>query len=155
MPSKTLAPSYPMSCCNMNHEHPILAIDHGDARIGIAATDPIGIMAHPVETIQVKEGFPIERIVELVAQRQVKQLVLGLPIRMDGTEGTAAEKVRSFGDKLHHALPDIPLHYCDETLTTVAAAEKLHQAGKNAKHQKQIIDQAAAVEILNSWLEMH
>ncbi|MGB2402976.1 MAG: Holliday junction resolvase RuvX [Akkermansiaceae bacterium] len=139
----------------MNNEHPILAIDHGDARIGIAATDPVGIMAHPVETIQAREGDPIERIIELVAQRQVKQLVLGLPIRMDGTEGSAAQKVRTFGNRLNDALPEIPLHYCDETLTTVAAADKLHQAGKNAKHQKQIIDQAAAVEILNSWLEMH
>lgn len=137
----------------MSNDHPILAIDHGDARIGIAATDVVGIMAHPVETIQVREGNPIERIRELVAQRQVKQLVLGLPIRMDGTEGTAANKVRAFGDELHQAIPDIPLHYCDETLTTVAAADKLHQAGKNAKHQKQIIDQAAAVEILNSWLD--
>ncbi len=138
----------------MNDEHPILAIDHGDARIGIAATDAVGIMAHPVETIQARAGDPIERIIELVTQRQVKQLVLGLPIRMDGTEGTAAQKVRAFGDQLHHALPEIPLHYCDETLTTVAAADKLHQAGRNAKHQKQIIDQAAAVEILNTWLEM-
>lgn len=139
----------------MNDEHPILAIDHGDARIGIAATDPVGIMAHPVETIQARESDPIERIIKLVAQRQVKQLVLGLPIRMDGTEGSAAQKIRAFGDRLHQALPEIPLHYCDETLTTVAAADKLHQAGKTAKHQKQIIDQAAAVEILNSWLEMH
>ena len=155
MTSKTSAASSVTNYSNMNDEHPILAIDHGDARIGIAATDPIGIMAHPVETIQVKDGFPIERIAELVSQRQVKQLVLGLPLRMDGSEGDAAKKVRAFGDKLHQRLPDIPLHYCDETLTTVAAAEKLHQAGKNAKHQKQIIDQAAAVEILNSWLEMN
>ena len=133
-------------------EHPVLAIDHGDARIGIAATDPVGIMAHPVETIQVREGAPIERIAELVEQRQVKQIVLGLPLRMDGSEGQASTKVRAFGDQLHARLPDIPLHYWDETLTTVAAAEKLHQAGKNAKRQKSIIDQAAAVEILNSWL---
>jgi len=133
-------------------EHPVLAIDHGDARIGIAATDPVGIMAHPVETIQVRQGDPIERIAELVEQRQVKQMVLGLPLRMDGSEGRATAKVRAFGDQLHAKLPHIPLHYCDETLTTVAAAEKLHQAGKNAKRQKSIIDQAAAVEILNSWL---
>ena len=133
-------------------EHPVLAIDHGDARIGIAATDAAGIMAHPVETIQVREGDAIERIAELVGQRRVRQLVLGLPLRMDGSEGDAAAKVRAFGEKLHARLPDIPLHYCDETLTTVSAADKLHEAGKNAKRQKNIIDQAAAVEILNSWL---
>lgn len=136
----------------MSGEHPVLAIDHGDARIGIAATDAAGIMAHPVETIQVSQGDPIERIAGLVNERQVKQLVLGLPLRMDGGEGDAAKKVRAFGDKLQSRLPGIPLHYCDETLTTVAAADKLHQAGKNARRQKQIIDQAAAVEILNSWL---
>lgn len=136
----------------MTQEHPVLAIDHGDARIGIAATDPVGIMAHPVETIQVRDGDPIERIVELVQQRQVKQLVLGLPLRLDGSEGTASKKVRAFGQQLQERLPDLPLHFCDETLTTVAAADKLHQAGKNAKRQKSIIDQAAAVEILNSWL---
>jgi putative Holliday junction resolvase len=138
----------------MSDEHPVLAIDHGDARIGIAATDAAGIMAHPVETIHVKESDPIERIRELVEQRQVKQLVLGLPVRMDGSEGDAAKKVRAFGELLQQALPGLPLHLCDETLTTVAAADKLHQAGKNAKSQKQIIDQAAAVEILNSWLEL-
>ena len=137
----------------MNQEHPVLAIDHGDARIGIAATDPVGIMAHPVETIQVKECDPIERIAELVELRQVKQIVLGLPLRLDGSEGSASIKVRRFGKLVRARLPDIPMHLCDETLTTVAAAEKLHQAGKNAKRQKSIIDQAAAVEILNNWLE--
>jgi len=132
--------------------HPILAIDHGAARIGIAATDPAGIMAHPVETIQVHTTDPIERIAELVEERQVKQLVLGLPLRLDGSEGDAAKKIRAFGKELAERFPNIPLHYCDETFTTVAAAEKLHQAGKNAKRQKTMIDQAAAVEILNNWL---
>ena len=140
----------------MNEEiqHPVLGIDHGEARIGLAITDPVGIMAHPLETIQVKTTNPIERISELVKQRQVKQLVLGLPLRMDGSEGTAAEKIRAFGLELIEKI-DLPLHYIDESLTTVAAAEKLHQAGKNAKKQKSIIDQAAAVEILTNWLNQH
>ncbi len=140
----------------MNEEiqHPVLGIDHGEARIGIAITDPVGIMAHPLETIQVKTTDPIERIMALVKQRQVKQLVLGLPLRMDGSEGTAAEKIRAFGVELAEKI-DLPLHYMDESLTTVAAAEKLHQAGKNAKKQKSIIDQAAAVEILTNWLDQH
>ena len=141
-----------MNYSDMSGQHPVLAIDHGDARIGIAATDAAGIMAHPVETIQVRECDPIERIAGLVDQRQVQQLVLGLPLRLDGSEGDAAAKVRAFGDQLHARIPDIPLHYCDETLTTVAAADKLHEAGKNSRRQKDIIDQAAAVEILNSWL---
>ena len=140
----------------MNDEiqHPVLGIDHGEARIGIAITDPVGIMAHPLETIQVKTTDPIERITTLVKERQIKHLVLGLPLRMDGSEGSAAEKVRVFGNELAEKI-DLPLHYIDESLTTVAAAEKLHQAGKNAKKQKHIIDQAAAVEILTNWLEQH
>ena len=137
----------------METEHPVLALDHGEARIGVAATDPVGIMAHPVETIQVKTTDVIERIAELVQQRQIKQIVLGLPLNMSGTEGPAAIKVRKFGKVIRQRFPEMPLHFCDETMTTMAAAEKLHQAGKNAKKQKGIIDQAAAVEILNTWLE--
>lgn len=136
----------------MTREHPVLAIDHGDVRIGIAATDPVGIMAHPVETIHVREVDAVERIAELVRERQVKQIILGLPLRMDGSEGDAAAKCRDFGEKIRGRLPDVPLDFCDETMTTVAAAEKLHQAGRNAKRQKGVIDQAAAVEILNTWL---
>ena len=136
----------------MEVEHPVLGIDYGDARIGIAATDPAGIMAHPVETIQVREVDAVARIIELVEERQVKEMVLGLPLRMDGAEGEAAAKCRAFGEKIHAALPEIPLHFCDETMTTVAASEKLHEAGKNTKRQKSIIDQAAAVEILNTWM---
>lgn len=133
--------------------HPALGIDHGDARIGIAATDDFGIMAHPVETIDVRNTEPLARICQLCEQRKIRTLVLGLPIRMDGSEGTAAEKVRAFGDRLQAVLPELPLIYEDETLTTTTASAKLREAGRKAKNQKHIIDQAAAVEILSSWLE--
>jgi putative Holliday junction resolvase len=133
--------------------HPALGIDHGDARIGIAATDDFGILAHPVETIDRAKAEPLARISELVSQRKIKTLVLGLPVRMDGSEGTSAEKVRAFAEKLRQQLPDLPLILVDETLTTSTAATKLREAGRNAKQQKSIIDQAAAVEILNVWME--
>jgi putative Holliday junction resolvase len=133
--------------------HPALGIDHGEARIGIAATDPLGILAHPVETIDVRKADAIERIAALAAARSVRTLVLGLPLRVDGSEGTAAEKVRGFGAKLAKRLPEIPLVYVDEAYTTMDAAAKLHEAGRNAKRQKNVIDQAAAVAILNAWLE--
>ena len=133
-------------------QHPDLGIDYGDARIGIAATDPEGILAYPVETVQQARSKPMERIAELARIKQARTLVLGLPVRMDGTEGTAASKVRAFGDQLQSLIPDIPLVYVDECLTTVAAQTKLRQAGKKAKNQRQIIDQAAAVEILNAWM---
>lgn len=133
--------------------HPALGIDYGEARIGIAATDACGILAHPVESIHLRHTEPIARIRELVQQKGIRTLVLGLPLRLDGTEGTACAKVREFGEKLRAALPELPLLYVDEFLTTTAAQEKLHQAGKKAKNFKPIIDQAAAVEILNNWLD--
>lgn len=133
--------------------HPALGIDHGDARIGIAATDDFGILAHPVETIdRGKVADPVERIVKLVEMRKIKTLVLGLPLRLDGSEGTSAIKVRKFAKLLRARLPEIPVVFVDETLTTATAADKLREAGRSAKQQKSIIDQAAAVEILNLWM---
>jgi putative Holliday junction resolvase len=133
--------------------HPALGIDHGDARIGIAATDPVGIMAHPVETIDVRKADPLERIAALCRERGIKTLVVGIPYRLDGSEGSAAMKVRRFAKKLRERLPDLPMEFIDESYTTMDAAEKLHQAGRNTKKQKAVIDQAAAVEILSGWLE--
>lgn len=133
--------------------HPALGIDHGDARIGIAATDALGILAHPVETIEVRTTRPVERIAEIVAEREIRTLVLGLPLNLDGEEGPAAEKVRAFGDKIAKRLPDLPLVYVDESHTTVTAAARLREAGRKAKRAKKVIDQAAAVEILKLWME--
>ena len=129
----------------MTSPHPALGIDYGEARIGIAATDPVGIMAHPVETIHRHQTDGISRIVQLVQERGIRTL--------DGTEGTAATKVRAFGRELTAALPGLPLIFMDECLTTVIAQEKLHAAGKKAKNFRPIIDQVAAVEILNTWLD--
>ncbi len=84
--------------------------------------------------------------------REIKTLVVGLPIRMDGTEGSSAVKVRAFADQLRERISTIPLVFVDESLTTATAAAKLRAAGRNARQQKSIIDQAAAVEILNTWM---
>lgn len=132
--------------------HPALGVDYGEARIGIAATDACGILAHPVETIDRAKTDPVARIAALVAARGIRTLVVGLPLRMDGSEGTAAAKARAFGARLQHALPQLPLVFIDETLSTVSADEKLREAGVRAKDRRQSIDQAAAVEILNIWM---
>jgi putative Holliday junction resolvase len=131
-----------------------LGIDYGDARIGIAATDDFGILAHPVETIDQAKGDAIERIASIVGMRKIHTLVVGLPLRMDGSEGDSAAKVRTFAEKISRRIPDVPLVFVDETLTTTAASAKLREAGKKAKQQKSLIDQAAAVEILNTWMEL-
>jgi len=133
--------------------HPALGIDHGDARVGIAATDDFGILAHPVETIDQAKVDSIERIAEISALRKIRTLVVGLPVRLDGSEGTSAIKVRAFAEKIRMRLPDIPLVFMDESLTTSSAASKLRDAGRNARQQKAVIDQVAAMEILNFWME--
>lgn len=71
---------------------------------------------------------------------------------MDGSEGSSAVKVRAFADRLRERLPTLPLVFVDETLTTSSAAAKLREAGRNARQQRAVIDQAAAVEILNLWM---
>ncbi len=78
--------------------------------------------------------------------------MVGLPVRMDGSEGSSAAKVRAFAAHLSNRLPNIPLVFIDETLTTSSAATKLREAGRSARQQKSVIDQAAAVEILNLWM---
>jgi putative Holliday junction resolvase len=141
-----------MTTDNSNSPHPALGIDHGDARIGVAATDDFGILAHPVETIDRAKTDPVSRIAELVERRKIRTLVVGLPLRMDGSEGDSAAKVRAFADLLRERLPTIPMVFVDETLSTSAASAKLREAGRKARHQKAVIDQAAAVEILTTWM---
>ena len=137
----------------MPSPHPALGIDCGDSRIGVAATDEYGIMAYPVETVPNDHRNPILRIREIAALRKVQTLVVGLPLRLDGSEGDSAKKVRAFAMRLSAALPEIPMLFVDESYTTMDASEKLREAGRKSHQQKGIIDQAAAVEILNRWME--
>ena len=141
-----------MTLRNINPPHPALGIDCGDSRIGIAATDEFGILAHPVETVPSDHRDPIPRIREIAAMRKVRTLVVGLPLRLDGSEGDSAKKVRGFASRLAAAMPEIPMVFVDESYTTSDASEKLREAGRKAHQQKGIIDQAAAVEILNRWM---
>lgn len=136
----------------VNSPHPALGIDYGEARVGIAATDDFGILAHPVETIDRSKTDAVSRIAELAGCRKIRTLVVGLPLRMDGSEGESAAKARAFAALLRERIPTIPLVFVDETLTTSSAAAKLREVGRNAKRQKALIDQAAAVEILNAWM---
>ncbi len=105
-----------------------------------------------METLDCRLIDPLARIARLAELRGIRTLVVGLPVRMDGNEGSSAAKVRAFANLLRQRLPDIPLVFVDETLTTSSAAAKLREAGRNARQQKSVIDQAAAVEILNTWM---
>lgn len=132
----------------------ILAIDHGDARVGLAMSDDLGMLAHPFETIHVAQVEPIGRIVEIVAENGIKTVVLGMPFRMDGSEGTAVEKVREFAQQLQKALGEgVEIVEVDERMTTVTAQERLRAAGRKVKQTRDIIDQAAAVVILQEYMD--
>lgn len=130
-----------------------LGIDHGEARIGLAISDELGMLAHPLETIVLKEtADPVARIAEIVARDKIGTIVLGMPRNMDGSYGPAAEKVKAFGEKVRAAVP-CPVRHWDERLTTQAAQRSLHAAGKNMKQSRAIIDQASAQLILQGWLD--
>lgn len=130
-----------------------LGIDHGDARIGVAISDDLGMLAHPLETIHIKEvADPVARIAELVASRDVGHIILGLPRNMDGSYGPAAEKVRVFAEKLR-AECACEVKLWDERLTSVAAQRSLHEAGRKVKDSREVIDQVAAQLILQGWLD--
>src|SRR4026209_1233561 len=102
-----------------------LGVDFGEARIGLAISDQLGMLAHPLETITVQRmSDVIERIAEIVARDAIGTIVLGLPRNMDGTYGSAAEKCRAFAEKLRARLP-CPVILWDERLTTVAAQKSL------------------------------
>lgn len=129
-----------------------LGIDLGDARIGVAGSDELGMLAHPLETIPVAKGKPVARILELAAARGAQAIVVGMPRNMDGTYGPAAEKSRLFIEELR-ALTPLKVIAWDERLTTVAAQRSLRESGKNSREQKGVIDQVAAQMILQSWLD--
>jgi len=129
-----------------------LGIDYGDVRVGVAISDELGFMAHPLETIDTRQTPAVPRIRQLAAEREIGTVVVGLPRNMDGSRGPAAEKATAFAEELRAALP-CPVVTWDERLTTVAAQRALREAGRKAKEQKNIVDQAAAQVILQGWLD--
>ncbi len=128
-----------------------LGIDWGGARIGIAACDPAGTLAYPVETVPAGPGA-IPRIQALAAEYEPLELVLGLPRTLAGTESYAAAVIRKAAAELAAALPGLPIRLVDERLTTAVASRQLGHAGRSARRQRRIIDQAAAVAILEGAL---
>ena len=130
-----------------------LGIDHGEARIGLAISDDLGMLAHPLETIHIKTvPDPLARIAEIVTRDQIGMIVLGLPRNMNGTYGPASEKVKEFAEKLRARVP-CEIKLWDERLTSVAAQRSLHEAGRNVKNSREVIDQVAAQLILQGWLD--
>jgi putative Holliday junction resolvase len=129
-----------------------LGLDHGDARIGVAISDELGMLAHAHSTIHVAEGDPIPKIAALAAEQRIGTIVIGMPRNMNGTYGPAAEKVRAFAEQLRAAVA-CPVKLWDERMTTQAAQRGLHAAGRNTKQSREVIDKVAAQIILQSWLD--
>lgn len=137
-----------------------IAIDVGSVRIGVASSDPDGILATPVETVprakSARAGGPpadITRIAEIVREYEAVEVIIGLPRTLRGENGTAAGIARKFAKQLRRVIDPIPIRLSDERLTTVSAARALRDSGVRARGQRQMIDQAAAVSILQGWLD--
>jgi putative Holliday junction resolvase len=131
-----------------------LGLDIGDKRIGIALSDPLGILATPLQVLERKGNLQdIGAILQIVKQNQVEQIIVGMPQSMDGTRGPQAEKVASFTDKLIGQSP-VPVEFRDERLTTVTAKRMMEEAGtrRSCKGKKMEYDAAAAAVILQSYL---
>ena len=129
-----------------------LGIDTGDARIGLALSDELRMLAHPFESVPAGRGA-LERIASVVREKTVDTVVVGLPKNMNGTIGPAALKAEAFAESLRVLVPEVKLVLWDERLTTVAAQRALHEAGRNTKQSRAVIDQVAAQLILQSWLD--
>jgi putative Holliday junction resolvase len=129
-----------------------LGIDPGDARIGVASSDPSGILATPVETVARGEG-DLNRLATLVEELGAVRIYVGLPRSMSGGEGPSAGKVRAFARELSSRVQPVPVRLCDERLSTVTAEGQLRAQGRKGKKRRAVVDQAAAVVILQGALE--
>jgi putative Holliday junction resolvase len=146
-----------------------LGVDVGKVRVGVALSDPDGILATPLVTvardmsctgISDKEGAAadsvpadIAELTRLVGEHEAVQIVVGLPVRLNGAEGPAAIDVRAYADRLARAVAPVPVVLADERMSTVVATRRLAERGVRGKRQRAVVDQAAAVEILQSWLD--
>ncbi|MBA2435330.1 MAG: Holliday junction resolvase RuvX [Chthoniobacterales bacterium] len=131
----------------------IMGIDYGRARIGVALSDELQMLAHPTETIAVaKVADPVGRIAALVAEKNVELIVVGLPRHMNGSVGASAEEASGFAEKLRTEIA-CPVRTWDERLSTVAAQRALREAGKSVRESRGYIDQVAAQMLLQSYLD--
>jgi putative holliday junction resolvase len=137
-----------------------LGVDVGKVRVGVALSDPDGILASPLVTVPRDMGAAadsvpadIAELVRLVREHEAVQVVVGLPVRLDGSEGTAAIDIRAYAERLARAVGHVPVVLADERMSTVVASRRLAERGVRGKRQRAVVDQAAAVEILQSWLD--
>lgn len=130
----------------------ILAVDYGDARTGIAVSDNSEFLASPVGTIKEYNAERLaQKIADISREQNAGEIIVGLPINMNGTEGPRAEKCREFGDMLRE-LVDVEVKMWDERSTTVTAHQFLNETNVRGKKRKAVVDTVAATVILESYL---
>lgn len=128
-----------------------IACDVGSVRIGVARSDPSGLLAMPLDAVRAGDDA-FSAIAEIVRETDAVEIVIGLPLSMDGSVGPAAERARAWADGLR-AVIDVPVVCVDERLTTVQAQRGLHAAGRTTKTSRAVIDSASAVVLLQSHLD--
>jgi putative holliday junction resolvase len=131
----------------------VMALDVGSKRIGVAVSDPLGITAQGLETIQRKnKRKDWEALGAVLSKYEVGEIVVGLPLRLSGAEGTQSEKMRAFADELQ-AKFGLPVHLWDERWTSTEANRLLRETNLSIAKRGQAVDRMAAVLILQAWLE--
>lgn len=133
-----------------------LGVDFGEVRVGVALSDPAGILATPLLTLNRDRsgGTDLDALAALVAEHEVVEVVVGLPRTLAGRHGPAAQAAAEYAGTLAKRLgAGVPVRLIDERLTTVSAARVLAERGVRGRKQRAVLDQAAAVEILQGWLE--
>jgi putative holliday junction resolvase len=122
-------------------------------RVGVALSDPDGILATPLLTVsRTATDDGATRIAALTAEHEAVEVVVGLPINLAGREGPAAIEARAYAERLASMIAPVPVRLADERMSTVVASRRLAERGLRGKRQRKVVDQAAAVEILQSWL---
>jgi putative Holliday junction resolvase len=133
----------------------IMGLDVGEARIGVALSDPLGLTAQPLLVLEREcEETDLHRLRELVEAHGVGAAVVGMPISLRGTEGPAQERMREFVRALADALP-VPVVTWDERLSTVEAQRRMRAGGESQRSQRGVVDKVAAGIILQSYLDAH
>lgn len=135
------------------HTGRVLGLDVGSRRIGIAISDPLGITAQGLETLQRKnKRHDFEQLGKIVGEYGVKEIVVGLPLRMSGAEGTQAEKMQGFAEELRKRFK-LPVHLWDERLTSAEANRLLRETELSIEKRGKAVDRMAAILILQGWME--
>lgn len=133
-----------------------LGVDVGDVRVGLARSDLDGMIATPVETLE--RDTATRRVLETALELDARVIMVGLPRSLSGAEGAAAEKARAFADELVTLLEAsgtrTEVRLIDERLTTVSAHKALHSSGRRSRRHRQVVDQVAAVMILQQALDL-